>query len=186
MDVFQKEINYKQVLDAMFDDLAIVDEDGILIYVTDGFERQYDVKREDVLGRSVEEIEREKTFNPSIAKRVFQAKQQVIMSHKNKKGNYVIVNGVPVFEQGGKIKYVVSYSPTSKEITALQQERSRLLEKLEEYQQALTDLQSEFDTMKQGKKMLQGSNAAIESINKIRGYDVSVLFTGESLSLIHI
>ena len=180
MDVFQKEINYKQVLDAMFDDLAIVDEDGILIYVTDGFERQYDVKREDVLGRSVEEIEREKTFNPSIAKRVFEVKQQVIMSHKNKKGNYVIVNGVPVFEQGGKIKYVVSYSPTSKEITALQQERSRLLEKLEEYQQALTDLQSEFDTMKQGKKMLQGSNAAIESINKIRGYDVSVLFTGES------
>ena len=31
MKDFREQINYKQVLDAMFDDLAIVDEKGILI-----------------------------------------------------------------------------------------------------------------------------------------------------------
>ena len=130
MKDFREQINYKQVLDAMFDDLAIVDEKGILIYATEGFEKQYNVKREDVIGKSVDEIEKEKTFNPSIAKKVFEAGEQVIMSHKNKKGNYVIVIGLPVFDEDGKIEYVVSYSPTSKEITSLQQERIRLLEKL--------------------------------------------------------
>ena len=180
MKDFREQINYKQVLDAMFDDLAIVDEKGILIYATEGFEKQYNVKREDVIGKSVDEIEKEKTFNPSIAKKVFEAGEQVIMSHKNKKGNYVIVIGLPVFDEDGKIEYVVSYSPTSKEITSLQQERIRLLEKLEEYQQALSELQNEFGALKEGKKLVQGSGRAIESINKIKGYDVSVLFTGES------
>ena len=71
MKDFREQINYKQVLDAMFDDLAIVDEKGILIYATEGFEKQYNVKREDVIGKSVDEIEKEKTFNPSIAKKVF-------------------------------------------------------------------------------------------------------------------
>ena len=99
MKDFREQINYKQVLDAMFDDLAIVDEKGILIYATEGFEKQYNVKREDVIGKSVDEIEKEKTFNPSIAKKVFEAGEQVIMSHKNKKGNYVIVIGLPVFDE---------------------------------------------------------------------------------------
>lgn len=90
MTTLLNEINYRQVLEAMFGDLAIVDEKGIMIFVTEGFERQYDVKSEDVLGKSVDEIEEEKTFNPSVAKKVFETGEQVIMSHKNKKGNYVI------------------------------------------------------------------------------------------------
>ena len=87
MKDFREQINYKQVLDAMFDDLAIVDEKGILIYATEGFEKQYNVKREDVIGKSVDEIEKEKTFNPSIPKKVFESGEKVIMSHKKKKGN---------------------------------------------------------------------------------------------------
>lgn len=180
MTLLAKEIDYKSVLEAMFDDLAIVDADGTMIYVTEGFEKQYNVSREQVLGKSVETIEGLKIFNPSVAKKVFETRKQVIMSHKNKKGNYVIVNGIPVFDETGDIKYVVSYSPTIKEIATLQQERSHLLEKLEEYQRALKSLQSEFDIMKKADSTPQGTNSVMERINKVKGYDVSVLFTGES------
>ncbi len=180
MLTFDREIDYKQVVDSMFDDLAIVDENGILIYATKGFEKQYDVKLSDVIGKSVDEIEDDKIFNPSVAKAVFEARTEVIMSHKNKKGNYIIVIGFPVFKDSGKIKYVVSYSPTSKEITSLQKEHSRLLDKLEEYQQTLNEFQAEFGVLMQDGNMIQGSSQTMENINKIKGYDVSVLFTGES------
>lgn len=174
------EINYKQVLNAMFDDLAIVNEDGIMIYVTSGFEARYNVGREQVLGKTIDYMEQSGIFNPSVAKKVFETKQKVIMSHKNKKGNYVIVNGIPVYDEEGEIEYVVSFSLSSDEIASLQHERDRLLEKLEEYQQALSDLKNEFDIIKKSMTDLQGSKNALQSINKIKRHDVSVLFTGES------
>lgn len=173
-------INYKQILNSMFTDLAIVDKKGIMLYVTGGFEQNYNVSKDKVIGKSVDEIEKSFIFNPSVAKRVFETKEKVIMSHRNKNGNYVIVNGIPVYDENGEVEYVVSYSVDSDEIVSLQRERDGLLEKLEEYQQALSELQNQFDTMKQGMNDLQGAKNALQSINKIKRYDVSVLFTGES------
>lgn len=173
-------INYKQILNSMFTDLAIVDKNGIMLYVTGGFEQNYNVSRDQVIGKSVDEIEKSFIFNPSVAKKVFETKEKVIMSHRNKNGNYVIVNGIPVYNENDEIEYVVSYSVDSEEIVSLQKERDNLLEKLEEYQQALSELQNQFNTMKQGMNDLQGAKNALQSINKIKRYDVSVLFTGES------
>lgn len=174
------EINYKQILNAMFDDLAIVDQNGVMIYVTSGFETKYNISRDQVLGRTIDYMEKSGIFNPSVAKKVFDTKQKVIMSHRNKKGNYVIVNGIPVYGEEGEIQYVVSFSLSAGEIASLQHERDRLLERLEEYQQALSDLQNEFNTIKQGMTDLRGSKSALQYINKIKRHDVSVLFTGES------
>lgn len=174
------EISYKSILNAMFDDLAIVDRNGIMIYVTEGFEQNYKVRKADVLGKTVEELEKNYTFNPSVARKVFENNGPVIMSHSNRDGNYVIVKGVPIYDERGQIKYVASYVVNSYEIKSLQQERERLTEKLEEYQRALAKLQDQYDTMKQGLTDLSGSRNVVEAINKIKQYDVSVLFMGES------
>ncbi len=175
--VILKEINYGRILNEMFDDLAIVDKDGRMIYVTNGFEEKYNVKKKYVIGRSITELEKQKILNPSVAKKVFDTGKKVIMSHKNKKGDYLIINGVPIYNNNGSIQYVVSYSIPSDEIKSLQTERDKLLEKLEEYQQALTHLQ---DYLKQDMTSLMGAKITFEIIKKIKSYDVSVLFTGES------
>lgn len=175
--MLQEEINYGQILNAMFDDLAIVDRNGIMIYVTSGFENRYNIKKEYVVGQSIEELEKNKILNPSVAKKVFEIGKKVIMSHKNRKGNYLIITGIPVNNEDGSIQYVVSYSVPSNEIKSLEIERGKLLEKLEEYQQALTHLQ---DYIKQDMFDLKGTKYSCEIIKKIKQYDVSVLFTGES------
>lgn len=172
-----KDLNYKQILDAMFEDLAIVDERGMMIYVGNEFGRKYNVKLEKVLGRSIDELEKENVFNPSVAKRVFSTGEKVIMSHKNGRGDYLIITGIPVLDEDGKIKYVVSYSVPGDEIKALQLENEHLLQQLGEYQQALDDLQQ---YIQKEKPELRGADGILESIHKIQQYDVSVLFTGES------
>lgn len=176
MNNMPNEIDYKNILNSMFEDLAIVDEFGKMIYVTSGFEKKYNIDKEKVIGYSMDYMEENDIFNPSVAKRVFETGETTIMSQRNNKGNYLIIKGVPIFDDG-KIKYVVSFSMTGDEIQSLQTERDKLAEKLEEYQNALDDLQS---YIKNGMNDLRGSKCALESINKIKAYDVSVLFTGES------
>ena len=171
------EINYGQILNSMFNDLAIVNKSRIMIYVTNGFELSYNTKKEFVIGRSIEELEKLRILNPSVAKKVFETGKKVIMSHTNKNGKYLIINGMPIYGDDGSIDYVVSYSVPNDEITSLQAERDKLIEKLGEYKKALNDMQK---FIKQDMTDLKGIKSTLVSINRIKQYDVSVLFTGES------
>lgn len=177
MDTLLNGINYGQILNAMFDDLAIVDKNGKMIYVTSGFEAKYNTNKEFVIGKTLDELERQKILNPSVAKKVFETGKKVIMSHKNNKGNHLIINGMPVYNDDESIKYVVSYSVPSDEIQSLQEERDKLIEMLKVYEHELNDLQM---YLRQDMINLKGTKFTFEVIKRVKNYDVSVLFTGES------
>ncbi|MBR5230172.1 MAG: sigma 54-interacting transcriptional regulator [Firmicutes bacterium] len=177
MDTVINKIDNKRILEAMFEDLAIVGRNRKMLYVSDGFEREYKVKREDVVGQHIEKLEKEMILNPSVARKVFESGEEVIMSHTNREGEHLIIHGIPVFGEDGEIDYVASYSVPDEVITSFQQEQEKLVELLGGYQRALDKLQS---YIAQGSTDLKGSKVALESINKIKQYDVSVLFTGES------
>lgn len=167
----------KRILDAVFDDLIVVNSDMTVIYATEGFEKNYNVKKSEVIGRNVSELEDAQIFNPSVAKKVFETKEHIIMSQTNKEGKYLIIHGVPVFDENGEVLFSVSYSVSRHEIEELQKENEKLLNLLDEYKIKLEELQH---YMKHGMTDLQGSKFATECIDKIKAYDVSVLFTGES------
>lgn len=167
----------KRILDAVFDDLIVVNSDMTVIYATEGFEKNYNVKKSEVIGRNVSELEDAQIFNPSVAKKVFETKEHIIMSQTNKEGKYLIIHGVPVFDENGEVLFSVSYSVSRHEIEELQKENEKLLNLLDEYKIKLEELQH---YMKHGMTDLQGSKFAMECIDKIKAYDVSVLFTGES------
>lgn len=171
------ELDSKRILDAVFDDLIVVNSDMTVIYATEGFEKNYNVKKSDVVGKNVSDLENAQIFNPSVAKRVFETKEHIIMSQTNKDGKYLIIHGLPVFDERGEVVLSVSYSISRHEIETLQEENEKLQNLLDEYKLKLEKLQH---YMKQGMTDLQGSKFALECIEKIKAYDVSVLFTGES------
>lgn len=171
------ELDSKKILDAVFDDLIVVDSNMTVIYATNGFEKNYNVKKSEVMGKNVSELENAQIFNPSVAKKVFESKEHVIMSQTNKEGEYLIIHGLPVFGENGDVLFSVSYSVSRHEIETLQKENEKLQNLLDEYRVKLEELQQH---MKRGMTDLQGSKFAMECIDKIKAYDVSVLFTGES------
>lgn len=171
------EIDSKKILDAVFDDLIVVDSDMTVIYATNGFEKNYNVKKSEVIGKNVSELENAQIFNPSVAKKVFETKDHVIMSQTNKEGKYLIIHGLPVFDENGKVLFSVSYAVSRNEIENLQRENEKLLNLLDEYKTKLEKLQH---YMNREMTELKGSRFAMECIDKIKAYDVSVLFTGES------
>lgn len=175
----QQMLKNASVLSAMFDDIAIVNPDQVMIYVSDGFERNYHITREKIIGMTMDEIEKERIFYPSVAKAVFDQKKKLIMGHRNKIGNYTIICGIPIF-QDGKVAYCISYAVPSDEINLLQKEKEALLEQLEDYQAEYEKLQSQLQHIKEDMTVLTGSKKTMQSIRKIKDHDVSVLFMGES------
>lgn len=170
-------IDAGKLLNVMFDDLAVVDGNQTMIYVTDGFLKNYKVSRDEVIGKSLDYLEENFILNPSVAKLVFENHETVIKSHQNKDGQLLTIKGIPIFDDSGNIEYVVSFYVSSDDIDVLTHERSRLTKQLEGYQQALNDLQS---YIRYGMTNLRGSKYVLKEINKIKQYDVTVLFTGES------
>lgn len=177
------EMDSKILMDAIFDDLIVVNRNMIVIYATEGFEKNYNIRKELVIGQHVETLEKSGVFSHSVAKEVFRTGERVILSHTNKAGEYFIIHGVPVFggqkrgDGSREILYAVSYSVPRDEIESLQKENEKLKNLIGEYQTALDNLQS---YMSQGMIELQGAREVTETIRKILPYDVSVLFTGES------
>jgi PAS domain S-box-containing protein len=164
----------ESILDATQDAVCIDDFRGHTQWINKSCEELYNIKREEVIGKSVEELENERIFNPSVAKMVMNQKKQVTILHNNKKGKRILTTGTPMFYEDGSIKKIVS---TSKDISELVYFKNKL-----------EDIQTELERFKEkGQEtvgnMVVKSKEMGEVINlarKLSQIDTTVLITGDS------
>ena len=98
------------VMEALHDNIAIVGKDGIILWVSSCFERNYGISRDEVVGRTTYELEAERVFTPSVAALVLKTRRVVTLTETSQSGQLNIVTGVPVYDQNGDISLVVSYT----------------------------------------------------------------------------
>jgi len=164
----------ESVLDATQDAVCIDDFRGYTQWINKSCEDLYNIKREEVIGKSLEELEDERIFNPSVAKMVINQKKQITILHNNKKGKRILTTGTPMFYEDGSIKKIVS---TSKDISELVYFKNKL-----------EDIQTELERFKEkGQEtvgnMVVKSKEMGEVINlarKLSQIDTTVLITGDS------
>ncbi|MFR6518529.1 MAG: PAS domain-containing protein [Bilophila wadsworthia] len=98
------------VIEAIHDNVAIVDHNGVMRWVSSCFERNYGISRDRVIGRTTYELEAEKVFSPSVAALVLKTRRVVTLTEATRSGQYNIVTGVPIYDDDGDVSFVVSYS----------------------------------------------------------------------------
>ncbi|WP_027399045.1 sigma-54 interaction domain-containing protein [Anaerovorax odorimutans] len=175
---FEKELD--NILSAIHDDILITDGKGIVINVSPTFESVYGVSREDAIGQSVYDMERQGVFKPSIIAIVLKTGQKVTMTQINNKNRDIIVTATPVKNTQGEITRVISYSRDITEFKNLQQQHELLENKFEKYAEELELLRSEsLEIAGVVSKSIVSQNV-IKTINKVAKFDVNVLLTGES------
>ena len=133
----QKELidNIDLILETTHDDLLISDGEGRIIAVSSSFEEQYGLTREDTLGKTVFQLEEEGYFKPSIVSRVLKEKARISLQQENNVGGIILVTGIPVFNDDGSIRFVISYSRDITEMVQLQKQ-------VKEYSEELNRLRS--------------------------------------------
>ena len=159
------------VIEAIHDNVAIVDHKGVMRWISTCFERNYGVSRDRVLGRTTYELEAERVFSPSVAALVLKTRRVVTLTEQAGTGQYNIVTGVPIYDDKGDVSFVVSYSVDMRYSRRLHEEYEKISTLL-----GGTAVQKPQALSVCGERM-RNLFATIEKVSRV---DTTVLFTGES------
>jgi PAS domain S-box-containing protein len=162
------------VLDKVDDAIFIDDAEGNTLWLNRACEGLYKIRREDVIGTNVSELEREGVFSPSVARLVLESGKQADIVHQNKDGKRILSTGTPIFDDDGAISLIITTSRDITELIGLQNE-------LEFVQNTLSGLQDEGkffvgDFVAQSPEMRE----VLKLTKRLAELDSTVLITGES------
>jgi PAS domain S-box-containing protein len=170
----------EQIFEAMADGVWVCDATPTLLWVNSACEALNNIKREDVCGKSVDELLDRGNFDTDVTHRVLREKKPVAIIQKVLSNRTLLVNGVPIFDSAGNVKFVVG---SERDVTEL----NLLREEIEEKQEIARKIQSELLSMKMRDLKLQEivsvsepMERIMETVLRVANFDTTVLLTGPS------
>ena len=112
-NLFQKtrELNHEliRVFNEYGDEtLMVTDGKGIIEFAGDKVSRTCGVSSEDLVGRSIYDVEKEGIFKPSVSVKVLETRQPQVVIQKTKIGEELVSVSAPIVDANGNIEKVIS------------------------------------------------------------------------------
>ena len=168
------------IIESSYDGLYITDGSANTIRVNHSYERITGLNRQQLIGRNMNDLVRERIFDHSVTLEVLQKQQQVTILQQIKGDKQVMVTGTPIYDHSGEISFVVT---NVRDITELNELRSKLetseritsryYQTLKEHDGIEHALQ---DMVIKSRPMMQ----VVRQATKVADSDTSVLLLGES------
>ena len=168
------------ILDAIHDDILITDGQGKILKVSKSFEDVYGIGEDDILGKTVLEMEKKGIFKPSVIARVIETGQKITLKQKNNGNRDLVVTAIPIKNEKDEIIKVISYSRDITDFLNLQEQYSQLESKMEKYTAEIEELRSKSIDIEGIVVKSIVSYDILRTMNKIAPFDANVLLTGES------
>lgn len=169
------------IFDTSFDVIYVSDGNGVTLRVSSACERLWGLKKEELIGRSVFELEAEGVFRPSVTRLVLEKGRRVQVLQETKTGRRLMVVGTPIKDAAGRIVRVVNASRDVTEIEELEQELNQLKSMIEGYRRQLVKLQE--SQSEHGEQLVYRSKAmenVVSLVERVAATDSTVLIQGES------
>lgn len=162
-------------------DITITDGKGVVLKVSDSYEGHFDVRKENIVGKSTYELEKTGVFSPSVTAMVLKEKKKVTVNQRNKHGDMIMVTGVPIFDEDDNIQYVVSFNSIDiAGISTFQEKYEKMSMFIDEYYTEIKELRLKeiglFDIIAKSSAM----ENIFKTIINIADASVNVLITGET------
>ncbi|OQR54577.1 sigma-54-dependent Fis family transcriptional regulator [Bacillus sp. CDB3] len=169
-------MDLQDVFEYAFDEIFVTDDKGIVVRVNSTCERHYQLSAKELVGKHVQELQKEGIFYPSATLEVIEKKRPVELVQTTKSGEYLHVRTRPVFAEQGNLRRVISYS---RDLTELYQ----LRKKVEEMDNQLKTYKKELRETYEHEGLIFKSIAMqkiVETIKKVSVVDSTVLVLGET------
>lgn len=168
------------ILDAIHDDILITDGQGKILKVSKSFVDVYGIEEDQILGKTVFEMERQGIFKPSVIARVLETNDKVTMRQRNNMGRELVVTALPIRNETGEIIKVVSFTRDLTDFLNLQEQYSELESRIEKYTAEIEELRNKSMELEGVVSKSAKSEEILRTINRIAPFDANVLLTGES------
>jgi PAS domain S-box-containing protein/TyrR family helix-turn-helix protein len=181
LDLFKTVKNWLDtIIDSSYDGLWICDHEGKVVRINKAAERMHGVKADEVVGKSMSDLERQGLIDKSATLEVFKRKATVTMIQKIRGEKKILVTSNPIFNDREEITFVVSNDRDMSEMDNLRKklEETQVLakgysSKLLELEMRGVDLSS---IIFRSAEMVR----IIELVLKLAQVDSTVLLLGES------
>lgn len=172
--------HFDEIVDSMSEDLLISDGKGVVLKVNSSFEKLYDLKSDEVLGKTVYELEQEGYFKPSINSKVIESRKKTTLIQRNHLNKEILVTAVPIFDDSNNIKFIVSFSRDITEMVDLRKKYSKLQGKVEKYSAEIKALRNEKNNESDVIIASIQMERIMNTINRIADFDANVLILGDT------
>lgn len=99
---------FRQLIDDVYDEICIWDASWHLIYANKVFYRHYNIKPEELIGKTVEELSlKRKLWYPTCVPETFTEKKPFIQRQRTITGIDITTISVPVFDDNDNVRYIV-------------------------------------------------------------------------------
>ncbi|QZY56281.1 sigma-54-dependent Fis family transcriptional regulator [Crassaminicella profunda] len=168
------------VIESSYDGIYITDGQANTMKINKAYERITGVKREEMLGSNMIELEKSGCISESATLRVLKTRKTTTIHQKFRTGKNALVTSTPIFDKNGKISMVVT---NVRDITEL----AKLKEQLEKNKELAQKYYSEIEEMRlqllntlhivaEDEKMLETMRIA----KRVAKVDTTVLLLGET------
>ncbi|MEK4873968.1 PAS domain-containing protein [Bacillus sp. FSL W8-0102] len=98
------------------DNIVITDGNGVVLRASPNSYAIYGSSTDDLIGKSVYQLEEDHIFSPSVTIKVLNERKEVRVMQNTKTGRSVMAIGLPIFDRSNEIIRVISFSHDLTEI----------------------------------------------------------------------
>lgn len=155
--------------------ISIVDQDGLFLDVNQAYLDIMGMKKEELVGKSVFNLQTKGVFDHSSSAQVIQKRKKVISTQTTKSGKRLIIQSIPIFDQKNKLKKVIN---VAKNVT----EKEILKQKLKEAQSLSNQYFLELKNRINIKPLIKTRSMknVYDLAYRVADVDATVLILGES------
>lgn len=162
------------------DNIVVADGEGIVLRSSPNCKSIYGMEVDELVGKSVKELQEMEVFKPSVSLQVLKDKKEVQVLQRTKKGRIVMATGIPVLGPNQEIIRVLSFSHDLTEIEQLKDDYEQLQVRMKRYETEIEALRIK-DTNLDGIIIQSTAMKKIwHLISRMKTSDANVVLYGES------
>lgn len=169
----------EEIMNTYEEDIIVTTREGRIIKVTQISGKQYGVTPPELLGKSVYDLEAAGIFSPAITPQVVAKKKKVVIVQNTPSGKKVLITGIPLFNDGGEVEFVISYSYEMSELLLMK-------EYLQNLETEMSKVKGELAYFREQQLQIEGcimesrsSQRAVKTAVKAARLDVPIVLEGE-------
>lgn len=168
------------IIECSYDGIYITDGEANTIKVNNAYERITGLKKEDVLGKNMKELEKEGFISKSATLMVLQNRQTTTIQQEFNTGVKVLVSSNPIFGEDGKVIMVVT---NVRDVTQLYELKEQLQKNKEITRKYVSEIEEMRTQLLNASEIVAEDHKTIEIIqlaNRIAKVDTTILMLGET------
>ncbi len=172
--------NFERVIDSSFDGMFITDGVGNVLYLNTAYEKIASLKREDLLGKNMVDIEKAGIISKSATLIVLKKRKTTSINQEFKTGRTALVTSTPIFNNKNEIIFVVTNVRDISELEQLKKKVQANSNLVKKYVYQIEDLKNQLThddkIIAEDYKMLK----ILQSVKRVAKVDTTVLLLGET------